>query len=166
MGVKTLASRMGCDLATAERTMKAVLGKLRRLSSWIDKRKWEADTTGVVWTEWRGLPGRARPIHTLQFKGTVAVNTPVQGTASEFCLASVCEAEEAIANEGLSEHAYIVGTVHDSILGLVRDEYVPEVSGLVANIMEGWLPDAPIRLQVDGDAGQKWGSLHEIVIPR
>lgn len=166
MGVKTLASRMGCDLATAERTMKAVLGKLRRLSSWIDKRKWEADTTGVVWTEWRGLPGRARPIHTMQFKGTVAVNTPVQGTASEFCLASVCEAEEAIANEGLSEHAYLVGTVHDSILGLVRDEYVPEVSGLVANIMEGWLPDAPIRLQVDGDAGQKWGSLHEIVIPR
>lgn len=166
MGVKTLASRMGCDLATAERTMKAVLGKLRRLSSWIDKRKWEADTTGVVWTEWRGLPGRARPIHTMSFKGTVAVNTPVQGTASEFCLASVCEAEEAIANEGLSEHAYLVGTVHDSVLTLVRNEYIPEVSGLVASIMEGWLPNAPIRLQVDGDAGQKWGSLHEITIPR
>lgn len=162
MAAKTLAKRMGCDVPTAIRTIDAILGKMVKLAKWMEVRRREADETGIICTEWAGRQGRFRPLHRLDYRGTIAVNTPVQGTASEFCLASVVGIERALEYEGLDNDAEVIGTVHDSIVLLAREEVAAEVLGLGKMVMEGHLPDAPVRLVADAEWGDQWGSLEPV----
>lgn len=160
MTVKGLAKRMGCDIPTAQKTVNAILGRMVRLHKWLEGQKQEAATTGEVWTMWDGERARRRPLHHMEFRDNVAVNSPVQGTASDFCLASVVSIDAALEYEGLRDVARLVGTVHDSILLLVRKPYAQEVAYIVKGIMEGWLPDdAPVKLVADVDIGDRLGSL-------
>lgn len=162
MMAKTLAKRMGCDVATATKTIDAVLGKMVRLARWMEARRTEAATTGIICTEWQGAQGRFRPLHRLDYRNTIAVNTPVQGTASEFCLASVVGIERALDYEGLADDAMVIGTVHDSIMLLAREHVAAEVVGLGKMVMEGHLPGAPVYLEADAEWGDRWGSLEKV----
>ena len=158
---------MGCDIPTAQRTVDAIRGKMARLKEWIAERKRFTSRTGEVWTSWQGQPARCRPVHTMEFTDNVAVNTPIQGGASDYCLASVVEIERWLEADGLSDHAELVGTVHDSILILARERYAPEVGSGAAAIMEGWTrKDSPVRLEVDGEMGRQWGSLGKLALVR
>lgn len=157
---KTLAKRMGCDVATARATIKAILGKMVVLAKWMEDRRAQADRTGIICTEWAGQQGRFRPLHRMTFRGTIAVNTPVQGTASEFCLSSVVRLDRALEYEGLANDAYVFGTVHDSVLLLAREHVAHEVTALGKAVMEDY--DTPVLLEADAEWGDKWGSLEKV----
>lgn len=159
MREKTLAKRMGpgTTVAEARETMNAILGELSVLAAWIAERIAAANATGEIWTEWLGERARCRPVHYMDFRNNVAVNTPVQGTASELCFASVIEAENAIHAEAM--RAQLIGTIHDSILALVPDEELHETAAILRQVMEGWLPDSPVPITVDADYGQDWAHL-------
>lgn len=161
MGVKTLALRMGCDEATADKTVKAILGKLVRLHAWLNKSRRDTEDTGVIWTDWKNKPGRRRPVHFMEYTGTVSVNTPIQGKASDYCLSSVVDIEAHIAEDGLAQHAELVGTIHDSILFLVREAYLPEVAHIAADVMQGHGRGEIVRLDVDAEYGDRLGSLEK-----
>lgn len=165
MGVKTLAARMGCDIATAQRTLDAILGKMLRLKAWIAERRRETQTTGLVWTRWKGQRAQHRQLHRLEYTDTIAVNTPVQGGASYFCVASVIEIEDWLQADGLADVAEMVGTVHDSVVLLAEERHAPEVAAGAAAIMESW-DTGPVRLEVDAEWGRQWGSLQKMDLHR
>jgi DNA polymerase-1 len=167
MGVKTLAARMHCDIPTAQRILDAILGKMAKLKAWIAAKKRETQVSGLIWTRWQGRAAQHRPVHRVDYTDTMAVNTPVQGGASYFCTASVNSIERGLEADGLDTVAEMVGTVHDSILLLVEDDYVQEVASVSAAIMEGWTgADSPVRLTVDAEYGKRWGSLTHLDLVR
>lgn len=65
-----------------------------------------------------------------------AVNSPIQGTASDICLSAVCRLWRALD----PAEARLISMVHDSILLEVREDAVDSVAPQVRRIME----DAPI----------------------
>jgi len=64
----------------------------------------------------------------------MAINTPVQGFASDLKLMSMIEIDERV-EEQFSDVAVMFGEVHDSILLEVRDDAVEEVAKVVLRIM-------------------------------
>jgi len=88
-----------------------------------------------------------------------AINSPVQGLASDLMLLSL-----SILHEQMPvDEAKIVGTVHDSILVEVRDDVVDKWSKTIKHTMEN-LPlkrtfgvELTVPIKVDVKVGQHWG---------
>jgi uracil-DNA glycosylase family 4 len=62
-----------------------------------------------------------------------AINTPVQGFASDWKLMSMIEVDELLA--GFKGKAFLFGEIHDSILLEVRNDALEEVAALVLEVM-------------------------------
>lgn len=60
-----------------------------------------------------------------------AINTPVQGFASDLKLMSLIEIDETIPED----KGYLIGEVHDSVILIVRREYAEEIARQVVSIM-------------------------------
>ena len=80
----------------------------------------------------------------------------MQGTASDFCLASIIDVVQWIKDDCVP--AKLVLTVHDSIMLEVDDDAVEEVAYQCKRIMESH-NSCGIPLEVDVEIGQSWGSL-------
>jgi DNA polymerase I-like protein with 3'-5' exonuclease and polymerase domains len=61
-----------------------------------------------------------------------AINTPVQGTASQLLVGSAIEVDEELRPE---MDAWVVGTVHDAMLVDVPEEYVGDATKEIQRIM-------------------------------
>ena len=90
-----------------------------------------------------------------------AINTPVQATASDMTLFAMTNIDKAFKRTGWPAH--VVGFVHDSVLCLVKDEYVEDAKKVIRQEMEH--PDLlqlgveslPLPLVADIVVGQTWG---------
>jgi len=164
MGDDMLAKRTNATSAQAAQMREAVFGRLRRLAAWIEEQRKAAVRDGYARSYWRGLPARRRllyaasdpqhPDHGTHTRS--AWNTPIQGTASDFCLRSIVRLVEWI--EGDYVDARLVLTVHDSLVLEVRDAYVDEAIRAVAVIMTDFhVGEVPIV--ADCERGRTWGSL-------
>jgi uracil-DNA glycosylase family 4 len=164
------AKDMGITIAEAERVIKAIMGQFKRLAEWIKECIAYTKRYGCAWTQWDGQQGRYSPLWRIAEQGdddeasaarsratNGAVNRPVQGSASEFCLASLIRVCEAIVYDGLP--AKLVLTVYDSILLEVQEEAVDEVASVVEEIMVGY--DVEPRMEVDIEIGRNWGALEK-----
>lgn len=162
-----LARRMECTKDEAARIRKAVLGSFPRLAQWIQECLAEARRTGWTYTWWDGKRARQRTLWQIAQQGdddagqritaeNSSFNTPCQGTASDFCLASVVGVVNWLLASGLP--AKLVITVHDSIIIEVAKAALAEVARGVHRIMTGWNSDG-VPLVVDMEAGSAWGSL-------
>lgn len=160
----SLARDLGISVEQAESIVAAVLGQFTDLARWSAQALEDTNRTGLAPTWWRGRLARERRVHRMDYRGTVAVNSRVQGTGSTFCLASCVAVDDWLRADGLP--ATLVGTVHDSLHILAREDVVDEVVHGTAAIMEGWAPDAPIRFVVDAETGQRLGSLDGYTIRR
>lgn len=165
---RTLAKEWGVSEAKAQTVIDAIMGRFRKLDSWCKDRRNEAARTGVSWTWWDGQKARRRPMWriadgdgaTSSRAENGAVNTPIQGTASDFCIASLVACVDWIAAEGLGNDVQLVLPVHDSLLFLVRKELIPMVVSTTHEIMTGWNSDG-VPLEVDIEIGPRWGSLQK-----
>ncbi len=163
-GDYALSLAIGCSKQQAGRIRRSVLGQFSALDKWIKERLAYARTHGETWTWWDGQPARRRPLLGIGepmdgTRGTAergSWNTAVQGTGSEFCLASLAEIVRWIAEDCVP--ARVVLTVHDSIVIEARADAVDEVVAVARDIMEGW-PSNGVHLAVDAEVGQSWGSL-------
>lgn len=166
MGDAALAAKIGCSKAAARRVHDAIMGRFHVLDSWIASRLAEARKTGVAWTWWDGHRARRRPLWRIADEDdgarinaeNSAHNTPVQGTASEFCIASLIRVVQWIEDDGLEDVVKLVLPIHDALLLEVRNDYVAETKGVVREIMEGHNSGA-VRLKADCKLGPAWGSL-------
>jgi DNA polymerase I-like protein with 3'-5' exonuclease and polymerase domains len=90
-----------------------------------------------------------------------AINTPVQGPASDLALLAYNDICSEIGARGLSDVAIPFGFFHDAVLLEVRDDAVEEVEAIVRQSMEhpplhllGW--EFPVPLVADVKVGQTW----------
>ena len=89
-----------------------------------------------------------------------AINSPVQSTASDLMLFALVNLHGVLP----PDEAFIVGTVHDSILFQIRDEHIDEYCTVIKRTMEDMAAverafhctiDVPIIADVE--VGQHWG---------
>jgi len=166
MTARTLAANLGCTVAEAQRVMDAILGKFVRLAAWCKERLSESRRTGESWTMWDGERARRRSLHRIADEDdgqritaeNGAVNTPIQGTASDYCVRSIVDVVDWLREDAVP--AMLCLPVHDSLLLEVREDAVPEVAYQVKRIMESY-PSGDVELKVDIEVGRAWGSLEK-----
>jgi DNA polymerase-1 len=90
-----------------------------------------------------------------------AVNFPIQSVASDICQLGLIK-----LNAWLDPvRAFIISTVHDSILMEVRNDSITSTSELVHHIMEEFPPQLDgtvLPLKVDIATGPSWGEIKEL----
>lgn len=95
------------------------------------------------------------------------INTPIQGTASDFTMLSLLNIYDYL-QENWSGKARIVSTVHDSIIIEVEDkpEYLKEIGNkcieIMANTPLEYVPDCPVPFVADAEIGYKWGEMYKL----
>lgn len=170
MGDAKLAHDLHSDIDTATRIRAAIMGQFKRLDRWISERLTEARTTGHVWTWWNGHKARCRPLLRIASQDDKersraengAFNSPIQGTAADYCTSSIVEVVKWLTASGAPKDAKLVLAVHDSLLLEVREEHVKEVTERVCGIMTGWPTLHEVPLAVDVEVGSAWGSMKKI----
>lgn len=95
-----------------------------------------------------------------------AINSPVQGCASDMALLSLVHLSQAFREQGLRAHA--IGTVHDAVNFEVHADEVPYVLPLIKETMEN-LPldelfgvNMTVPIIADLKVGKHWGGATEV----
>ena len=95
------------------------------------------------------------------------INTPVQGTASDFTLLSLLEIHDYLETHWQGK-ASITTTVHDSIIIEVDDEpsILKDIASRCLEIMAHtplkYCPDCPVPFVADAEVGYKWGEMNKL----
>lgn len=166
MGDVTLAERIGCTPREAARAREAIMGTLRVYDAWSKARVHEANVTGATFTYDPFDPtrrARRRPLWRVADPDSAArsqasngaFNTPVQGTASDYLIASLIAVVDWIETTGAPAKAVL--PVHDQIVSEVREDLVEEYIETVTPIFESWPCAVPLKVSVE--TGARWGSL-------
>lgn len=95
------------------------------------------------------------------------INTPIQGTASDFTMLSLLNIHDYL-EENWSGKARIVSTVHDSIILEVPNEadiiktIANKCIDIMANTPLTYVPDCPVPFVADAEIGTKWGEMYKL----
>lgn len=168
-----LADDLDIPIERADKLISLVLGGYPDFASWADEERLRGAETGETWTWWDGEIFRRRPIWQIGDKPdqngkptrravtaeNSCVNTPIQGTASDYCVHSLIEVVRGCIEGWIP--AKVVITVHDSIMLEVKVEDVAEVARKVGEIMLKWRTLNGVPLKVDFKTGRSWGSLKD-----
>ncbi len=160
-GKKSLAQAIKTDWDTAQNILDGFAATYQTLTARLQEAQRYARRHGFVWSEWCGELTRRRMMLDSGFSDfersghadRAAANMPIQSSASDFCLASMPRIDRAFEEERLD--AYIVGQVHDSIIGECRPELLARVKEIVIQSMTDW-PTGRLKLRVDFDSGPNW----------
>lgn len=164
-GDKQLAEDLGCSEAEAAAIRRAILGKLVKFNEWCNAQKYFAQNNGGVWIPWDDDSARWRPLPDILSSNkwkknnaeNSAINTPIQGRASDYCLASIPRLIRRLHEDCIP--AKMVLTVHDSVLFEVDDWAVDELAEVGKEVMEAFDNTWGVPLVVDAEIGEQWGSL-------
>lgn len=148
------------------RVREAILGRFKVLSKWLDGELAFARKHGYSQTWWAGKPGRRRPLWSVADEDdkrrsnaeNASQNTPIQGTASEYCLASLVGIVRWIQEEKVP--AKVTIPIHDSVMIEVRKDYLSEAAYCVKEIMQGHY-SGDVLLKVDQKVGPNWADLEK-----
>lgn len=94
-----------------------------------------------------------------------AVNMPIQSTASDCTLISLCNMQKWIDEHSLQEYVKIVITVHDSIVLECNDDadLIKEVINMgvttMSEVPKQYLPDLEVPFVADAEVGTSWGEM-------
>ncbi len=169
----TLAGEWGISRAKAQTVVDAIMGNFKDLEKWCKARQAEAAKTGYIWTWWAGEKARRRPLWQIADQDDArasvarngAVNTPIQGTASDFCVASLAQCVQWIEQDGIEDLVKLVLAVHDSLMFQVKEDMVDETAQVVNEIMLGHDSNG-IQLIADFKVGRSWGSMEKYTLPK
>lgn len=160
-----LAERLGCSVAEARKIRQAVLGTFTKLDRWIKNQLAFGRKYGGVWVPWDDESAKWRPLWKIaddkfgvrNNAENSTFNTPIQGKASYYCLASIPETVRWVIEDRVPR-TKVVLTVHDSILFETPRKHVDEVVHCGREIMTQW-DSGGVPLVVDAEVGPYWGSL-------
>lgn len=159
-----LAETLGCSVPEAAAIRRAILGRFKKLDKWLKAQIYYAKKHGGIWIPWDEETARWRPLpdvmsenrHKQSNATNAAINTPIQGRASDYCLASITRLQNRIAEDGLPVD--IVLTVHDSVIFDTPEWCVDELIEVGREVMTDY-DTGPVPLVVDAEVGYRWGSL-------
>ncbi len=166
-GDAALAVDMGGTVAEAAQVRAAILGAFTDLDIWCKARVAYARANGGVWTRWANQDARWRPLPDIgssqEFRRLeaerAAINTPVQGSASDFTLSSLIVLERMLRSQRLPARPVL--SVYDSIIFESRRSFVPELVSLTKEVMENMWDSGDVPLVADFDVADgeaRWGS--------
>lgn len=93
--------------------------------------------------------------------GRQAVNTPIQGTASDFTLSSLIRINERFKKEKLP--ANLILTIHDANYAEARLDVIDEVTEIMREEMEDRVPiESRVPFEVEIKVGHRWGDLEKV----
>lgn len=163
--IPSTAAKLGISEKSAQAIQQAIFGRYKGLHAWTKRAVQQAKAEGGSWTWWQGQKARFRPIVDLGYtedKGRVghgervAVNSPVQGSGSDFNTASISVIDRWILEEGID--ASLVLVVHDSIVGEVADDDVDEYVYNTNLIMTSHY-SAGVPIVAEIEVGQSYGAM-------
>lgn len=144
-----------------------------KVSKWIKKQEDNLEKNGYVRMPFgtkRRLPGVwSGNFGEVSRAKRQAVNSPIQGSASNMTLFTSIMIRKAIREGKLHNSLQEVATVHDSILFYVHKTKVHEVMPTLKKFsqvgnLEGYFdfkwPDDKIEMKMDFEIGRSWGDLH------
>ena len=172
---KSLAKDMGITVEEAQGIEDAILGKLNSLRDWMTDTQKRGIREGGVHTYWRGKTARFRPLPDLMIPESDrehrsrrskalrdVVNTPVQGTASDYCVASMTRLVEWIRREQVP--ARLTLSVYDSLLFEVPSRYVDVVARKAKAIMETEWETHGVPLVAEFELGRQLSNMKDYPI--
>jgi DNA polymerase-1 len=152
----------------AEHLRAAFFARYPGLRAWHQRQRRVVDALGYVESpigRRRRLPAVSSSDKEMQAEAQrQAINSPVQGLASDFTLLAMSRIHEFLQSEPVyTTRARIVGQVHDSILIEAEEEIAEYVAADAKRIMEtlplqelfGWQPTVPIV--ADTKISRFWG---------
>ena len=158
------------DVDRAQRIVDALLPPGGGIRRWIEEQHKFVAANGYVTTYIDGKPARRRPLYGIadEDRGLSSaaerrsVNSSVQGTAADYMMRSLVTIVDWLEEDEVP--AQVIGTVHDSVIIEVRNDYLDEVAWKCQAIMESWWcgeGDFAIPLKADLEHGPTWGQLQE-----
>lgn len=167
-----LALQMGSTVEEAQKVQDSLFGRMQDLKAWIDECVATTRETGFAWTWWDGERARRRPLWRIGYydeahrqQASTAFrsswNSPIQGSASEFCVASLCQAVDWLKDQQLKSQ--LVLAVHDSLMFLCPEDEIETVARGAHDIMVSH-NSSDVPLVVDVEVGRTWGDLEKYTL--
>ena len=169
---RSLAAELGISTDRAAQIRASIFGKFKRYGVWCREAVSYAKQYGGCWTMWEGEKARWRPLWRIADESEEgsyaasqarngAINTPIQGTASDFCVASISRLVDLVDAGKLD--AEVVLPIHDSVMLLCPMATWKESAATARKAMTDfpWCTDF-VPLEVDIEVGQRWGSLEKV----
>jgi DNA polymerase I-like protein with 3'-5' exonuclease and polymerase domains len=157
----SLSDQLGITQDEAEEFLKQYFKAFSGLSAWRDQTQDFTRKNAITQTLW----GRKRQFKELEYPIGMslrklggyerqALNTPVQGSSSDYVLLSLVKVHEMLKKNQFKTR--IVGTVHDSIVLEAAEEEIPIVAPMIKEIMET-AADIGVPMVADIEVGSIWG---------
>lgn len=167
------AKALGISKDQAARLRHAIFGHFGGLANFITTCLADSRQSGVAWTWWDGHRARRRSLYQIGSRDAddparsiaenSSFNTPIQGSANDYCLASAVALVEWIVRTGFP--AMLVNTVHDAIMFEVPERHVEELVLQARAIMLSWPTRTGVPLDVDCKVGTAWGAMKKYQPP-
>ncbi len=161
MGVHKLARETGTTKAEAKAFLEKFHAQFPTLSSFFEKQIEKAHEAG----ETRTLDGHRRPLIPSRrpmekaLNDRIALNTPIQGSASDIVKRAMLRLDKMLHEQGL--HARLLLQVHDELLLECPDDEVDQVANLLTKAMEN-AADIGVPLRVELKIGKTWADMAPI----
>ncbi|KAK0418346.1 hypothetical protein QR680_013512 [Steinernema hermaphroditum] len=162
MGTATLAEELKLNRKEAQDLVDSFFSQFPRVRVWIDNRVRVCRENGFVDT----MLGRQRPLSDIASgiqkdrakAERQAVNSTIQGTASEIFKLSLLKIRERLKDL----NGRVVMQIHDEVIVEVPERVKIKAARILRECMESSCPDFTVRLPVKIAAGADWGNLTKI----
>ncbi len=160
MGVQKLARETGYSKAEAKAFLEKFHAQFPTLSKFFEDQVQRAKDAG----ETRTIFGHRRAVRELfsarpmlrAFGERVALNAPIQGSASDIVKCAMIRLDEALRKNGL--HARLLIQVHDELLLECPDDEVERTASLLVDSMEN-AAQIGVPLKVELKIGKTWADM-------
>jgi len=163
---KSLAEgELNCTVAEAERYIANFHRKYKDFYRWMKRMQKQAKTQGYV----RNLFGRKRRWKFITSENVYeienqAVNTPIQGTASDINLFSLIKLHNIFKQEqDPARRNKVLFPVHDSIVFEVKKCVLQETLDIIHREMTTMVFETDVPFNVDIEVGPSYGKVEEVV---
>ncbi|MEX1028366.1 MAG: DNA polymerase [Candidatus Paceibacterota bacterium] len=169
MGVNALKTNLGTDRAEAQQFYTRYFEKFSGLAQYLETLKEQAHHNGYSETYFgrrryfEGLDSRLPQVKAAAER--MAINAPIQGTAADILKIAMKRVDDALRERNDEKKTHLLLQVHDELVYEVPEEYVNEITSLIARAMESVMSEdetSGVPLAAEAEIGKNWGAMEEV----
>jgi len=165
MGINALKVNLGTTRDEAEKFQDNYFATFPTIKQYFDLVIEGARRRGYTETLFgrrRYLPALRSPLPQIKAGAErMAMNAPLQGTASDIIKLAMIKVDKGLRDSGLAKKTKLLLQVHDELIYEVEAGVVAEVAKLIKEEMEGVL-DNKLPLKVSISTGFSWGEMEKL----